>query len=684
MSVLSAPERSLTALADLERVDGRAKVEGSAAYAADVPAASMVYCHVVQSSIARGSLTRIDTDRAEALSGVLVVLTHDNAPRLVDIEDAEVFVLQTPAVAYRGQIVAAVVADTPETARLGADLIDVSYQVEPAAIAFGLDEPVQPQSAAEIDRALAAAPVRLDVHYATPPEHHVAMEPHAAAARWADGRLALQESTQGVHHTRDVLARLLDLPPDHVLVSSRFVGGAFGSKIEVHPHTVTAALAALALPGRTIRLVLTRQQCFALAGYRSPTRQRIRLGAATDGQLQVVAVDVAEQTSRTKEFAENCQGPAARMYASVKRHTSNRQSILDVPIPTWMRGPGCTPGMFALEAAMDELAIACAVDPVELRIHNEPLVDPESGKPFPQRRLVNCLRVGAERFGWEERDPTPRARRRSGWWIGTGVSSATYPHARIADNAARIRFQADGRYLVEIAAADIGTGSRTALAVLAADALGVPPSRVEVELGVSDLPEASVAGGSFGTTSWGAAVIAAARAFRAQHGTDPGPGAESQARGSAGDLADRSAHSFGAQFAEVRIREDTGEIRVTRLLGVFSVGRVVNARTARSQFVGGMTMGIGMALHEEGVWDSRYGLVVNHDLAGYHIPTCADVEEIEVVWLDEDDPDTGARGIRGVGEIGITGVAAAIANAAHHATGVRVRRLPLTVDDFLS
>lgn len=682
-TLVSAPARSLPALADLERVDGRAKVEGSADYTADVPDGSMAYCHVVQATIARGTVTHIDSRQAEALPGVLAVLTHANARRLVDIDDAGPVVLQSPAVGYRGQIVAAVVADTLETARRAAELVEIAYAVDEAELEFDLDEPVEPPGA-EVDQALAAAPVGLDAQYATPAEHHVAMEPHTTAARWTEGQLSVQDSTQGVHHVQEVLAKLFDLAPDAVTVSSRYIGGGFGSKIEVHPHTVTAVLAAYGLPGRTVRLALTRQQCFTLAGYRPPTRQRVRLGALPDGRLQAVAVDAVERSSRVKEFTENSQEPAARMYAAATRHTSNRLSLRDVPIPTWMRAPSSAAGLFGLESAVDELAVACGVDPIELRIRNEPTADPESGKPFAQRRLVDCLTLGAERFGWADRDPRPRSTLYDGWWVGTGVAAATYPHYRSGDNTARIRVDGDGRYLVEIAATDIGTGARTALTVLAADALRVPPERIEVRLGVSDLPEASLAGGSFGTVSWGAAVIAAAGVFRAEHGDDPTPGAESQARGSEGDLADRSAHSFGAQFAEVRIREDTGEIRVSRLLGVFSVGRIVNARTARSQFVGGMTMGIGMALHEHGVWDPRHGLVVNHDLAGYHIPTCADVEDVDALWLDEDDPDTGARGIRGVGEIGITGVAPAIANAAYHATGVRVRRLPLTLDDFLA
>jgi len=393
---------------------------------------------------------------------------------------------------------------------------------------------------------------------------------------------------------------------------------------------------------------------------------------------------VVEQTSRTKEFSEGSDGPARMMYAAPQRRTTNRPVVLDVPVPTWMRAPGRCPGMFGLEVAMDELAAACAVDPIALRVRNEPQVDPETGQPHAFRHLLDCLQLGAGRFGWDHRDPAPRARLQHGWWSGMGVASATYPAWREPDNVARIRFEADGTYVVQIAAAEIGTGSRTVLTQIAAEALGCPAQCVRMEIGDSDLPHATNAGGSFGTISWGAAIVAAAEAFRNQHGADPRPGAETEARAPEVNEDDRSRHSFGAQFAEVRINADTGEIRVSRMLGVFSVGRIINPVTARSQFIGGMTMGVGMALHEHGVMDPRFGTIVNHDFADYHIPTCADIEDIDAIWFEEPEAPPGVLGARGLGEIGIVGAAAAIANAAYHATGVRARNLPLTLDTFLS
>ncbi len=679
----------------LGRLDGVPKVRGTAAYAYEQPVPQPAYLHPVQATIAKGTVVRIDTGAAEALDGVLAVLTHLNAPRLVDTKDQEVFVLQSAAVGFRGQFIGAVVAESSEIARHAAGLVEVEYAPVPHDSDFGVGEHdyVSPEGApglprqvseAEIAAAVAAAPRVVDQTYTTPPEYNVPMEPHTSVAIW-DGRiLTMYESTQGVHGFRAGLAPLFDLEPDQVRVISPYVGGGFGSKIEVHAQAVLAAMAARELPGRAVKVALTRQQMFSLCGYRPPTIQHVRLGADLEGTLTALAVDVVEQSSRTKEFSEGSDGPARMMYAAPQRRTTNRPVVLDVPVPTWMRAPGRCPGMFGPEVAMDELAAACAVDPIALRVRNEPQVDPETGQPHAFRHLLDCLQLGAERFGWEHRDPAPRARLQDGWWRGMGVASATYPDWREPDNAARIRFGADGIYTVQIAAAEIGTGSRTALTQIAAEALGCPTQSVRMEIGDSGLPRASTAGGSVGTISWGAAIVAAAEAFRDQHGADPRPGAETEAQATEVVDDDKSRHSFGAQFAEVRIHADTGEIRVSRMLGVFSVGRVINPVTARSQFVGGMTMGIGMALHERGVMDPRFGTTVNHDFAEYHIPTCADIEDLDAIWLEEHDAPPGVAGARGLGEIGIVGAAAAIANAAYHATRVRVRNLPLTPDAFLS
>jgi xanthine dehydrogenase YagR molybdenum-binding subunit len=396
---------------------------------------------------------------------------------------------------------------------------------------------------------------------------------------------------------------------------------------------------------------------------------------------------VAEQTSTVKEFAEQSAVATRMMYAAGARHTAHRLAALDVPTPSWMRAPGECPGMYALESAMDELAVACGLDPIELRVRNEPLLDPDSGHPFSSRNLVACLRAGAERFGWAGRDPRPGVRRDGSWLVGTGVAAATYP-ARVTPASAAARMLRDGRYRVEINATDIGTGARTVLGQVAADALGVAADRVEMCVGDSTLPRAGVAGGSMGTASWGWAVHKACTQLRelaAAGVPEGGLAVEVETRADIKAQDDAWAkHAFGAHFAEVRVDRDTREVRVSRLLGVYAAGRIVNPTTARSQFLGGMTMGLGMALTEESTMDHRFGDYVNDDFSAYHVPACADVgTRIEAHWLDEDDPHVNPLGIKGVGEIGIVGTPAAIANAVWHATGVRVRDLPVRLDKLL-
>ncbi len=378
------------------------------------------------------------------------------------------------------------------------------------------------------------------------------------------------------------------------------------------------------------------------------------------------------------------------MYAAPHRRTTHRLARLDVPTPSWMRAPGETPGMYALESAMDELAIACGIDPIELRVRNDPEVDPESGHRFSSRNLVACLREGAERFGWSARDPRPAVRREGRWLVGTGVAASTYP-ARRQPSSARATYEPGGRYTVQIAAADIGTGARTALTQIAADALEVALEQVEVQIGDSSFPEAFLAGGSMGNSSWGGAVVKACRELRARM-EDEAPSrpeaplsieVDTKEEVAAATAEPLAKHGFGAQFAEARVDIDTGEVWIPRALGVFAVGRIINPKTARSQFIGGMTMGIGMALHEESLLDLEFGDYLNHDLAGYHVPTNADIEDIQAVWLDEDDPHVNPMGAKGIGEIGIVGTAAAVASAVHHATGIRVRDLPIRPDKLI-
>lgn len=680
----------------LARMDGAAKIMGTAPYAFEHRLQRVAYLHPVQATIARGRIRKIDTRAAESVAGVIAVITHETAPRLASAENPELWILQSDEVHFRGQFVAAVIAETLEAARQAADLVTVEYQAvaHDARLDADREDLYAPKNVnagyptdtdeGNAEAAFEAAAVRVDATYTTPMEHNNPMEPHTTVAVWDASNLVLYDSTQSVHSVRTTVAKTLGLKVEQVRVISPYVGGGFGSKGEPHAHNILAALAALRAPGRAVKLALTRQQMFCLAGYRTPTIQRFRLGATRDGRLTAIIHEVIELTSRFKEFAEQTAVPTRLMYACANRRTRHRLAALDVPKPSWMRAPGETPGMFAGEVAMDELAVACALDPIELRVRNEPERDPESGKPWGNRHLIECLREGARRFGWSTRDPRPRQRTEGSWLIGSGVASSTYPRYVLMGSRATIRV-GEGRYRVRIGAADLGTGTWTALTQVAADALQCPVEAVELEIGDTDLPHATVAGGSSGISSWGWAIVAAARELRRVHGPNPPAGAEASAQ-TPKEAEDKTfaQHSFGAQFAEVRVNAVTGEVRVSRMLGVFSAGRIVNPRLARSQLIGGMTMGLSMALHEESVLDERFGHVINHDFAGYHIATHADVADVDAIWLDEVDDRSTPMGSRGIGEIGIVGAAAAVANAVYHATGRRLRHLPLTPDKLLT
>lgn len=676
--------------ASLDRRDGPQKVTGTAPYAYEYRFDNPLYLFPVQSEVARGRVTRIDASAAEALPGVVAVLTHDNSPRLADTSDQELAVLQAGDVTFRGQYVAAAVAETLETARYAASLVRVSYDEEPHDVELRADRddlyapervnPGYPTDTVEgdFDQAFSSAAVKLDQTYMTPMEHNNPMEPHTTVALWDAGDLTLYEATQGPHWIRGTLAQVLGLDRDRVRIIAPYVGGGFGSKT-LHANTILAALAAQVVQGSPVKFALTRQQMFSGVGYRTPTIQRIRLGADQDGRLTAISHDVIEQTAKTKEFAEQAAVPTRMMYATKSRRTTHRLAALDVPVPSWMRAPGEAPGMFALESAMDEMAISCGVDPVEFRIRNEPEIDAETGLPYSSRNLVACLLEGARRFGWAGRDARPRARTEGRWHVGTGVASSTFPVVRFPGSVARISHVGNGRYVVEIGAADIGTGTWTALAQIAADALGAGVEDVDVRIGDTALPVASVEGGSSGITSWGTAIFEAARVFRDRHGYSPAEGDQAEAAAPDNPEADTYAmHAFGACFVEARVDADTGEVRIPQMTGVFAAGRIINPKAARSQIIGGMTMGLGMALHEESLVDARFGHVLNHDFASYHIPANADVGQFDIAWIDEEDTHVNPMGSKGIGEIGIVGAAAAIANAVYHATGIRVRDLPIS------
>ncbi|MDX3059104.1 xanthine dehydrogenase family protein molybdopterin-binding subunit [Streptomyces sp. NE06-03E] len=685
------------------RVEGRDKVTGAARYAGEIPFDGLAHGWLVLSTITRGRVLSVDADPVLGMPGVLTVLHHGNAPR-VDIDytgmlgmppDPTIAVFQHDRVPHAGWPVALVVAETSEQAREAAESLVVRYEEEAHDVTFPGERPDASTGPGpggpgatekgDLEAELAASAFVLDAEYSTPEEHHNSMEPHAVTALWDGGRLEVVDSNQGTVWVADELAKLFSLDPASVRVRSEHVGGGFGSK-GVRAHQVAAVMAATSL-SRPVRVVMTRRQMFSLAGYRSPTTQRVRLGADAEGRLRALEHRCLSRTSTVHEFIESGAGPARVMYDAPAHHTENRVVELDVPSPTFMRAPGEAPGSFALESAIDELAEQCGIDPIELRLRNEPEVGPVSGLPFSTRNLPACFREGARRFGWADRDPRPGVRREGRWLLGTGTAAASF-FAGAAPSTAAVTAEADGTFTVRINAADIGTGARTALTLVAADAFEVPTDRVRVRIGDSDFGPAMIAGGSMGTRSWAWAVTAAAGELRERlsrgDGIPPeGITVRSDTTEAVGALAQKERHSFGAQFAEVAVDVATGEVRVRRMLGVFAAGRIVNPLTARGQFTGGMIWGISMALHEEAVRDRNTGALYGADLAGYHVATNADVPLVEAEWVDDPDPDDPV-GIKGIGEIGIVGAAAAVANAVWHATGVRHRALPIRPDRVLT
>ncbi|MYS19539.1 xanthine dehydrogenase, molybdenum binding subunit apoprotein [Streptomyces sp. DvalAA-14] len=679
------------------RREGREKVTGAARYTAEHTPAGCAYAWPVPAAIASGRITAVHREAALAVPGALAVIAHDDAPRLRPAGDPELeLLLQHDRVPHRGWYVALAVADSLEAARESAAALRVEYAPEPHDVRLSADHPglYTPEQVSgghpavrergDFGARFAAAEVRVDTTFTLPALHNHPMEPHAATARWAGDRLVVHDSDQGATAVRDALAALFGLAAEQVTVLCGHAGGGFGARGIPRPPAVLAAMAALHT-GRPVKLVLPRRQSAAVTGYRPPTLQRVRIGADRKGRITALAHEVATQTSTVKEFVEHAAVPARVMYSSPHSRTAHRVVALDVPTPAWMRAPGEAPGMFALECAMDELAAAAGLDPVELRLRNEPATEPDTGRPFSSRHLAECLREGARRFGWPDRDPRPGVRRTGDLLLGTGVAAATYP-VLLSPSYATAAATADGRYQVRVAAAHIGAGARTVLAQIAAAALSAPADRVRLDIGDSGPPGGSAAGGCSGTASWGSAVHKACTALaglvREYGGQVPADGltAGGDTEREAAAASPYARHAFGAHFAEVQVDTVTGEVRVRRMLGMFAAGHVLNARTARAQFLGGMTTGLGMALLEGTTVDPAFGDWAERDLASYHVPTCADVTGLEAHWIDESDEDLNPMGSKGIGEIGVVGSAAAIANAVHHATGTRFRQLPLTPD----
>jgi xanthine dehydrogenase YagR molybdenum-binding subunit len=720
----------------LPRVDGVLKVRGKARFAAEVPFRNLAYAALTCSTIAKGRARSIDASDAKSAPGVLLVLTHENAPKLGDITifpqgaaGSSLTPLRDDNIHWNGQPLALVLAETQEQADHAAKLIRIQYEEQPASLSLSKDKAKEPKNIlgepstvaiGDAEASLAASKVRVDNVYRTPRQNHAAIELHALTCAWEGDGLTVHDTTQMVHLTQATLAKVFGLPPEKVRVLSPFVGGGFGNKM-VWDHYIFA-IAAAKMSGRPVRMVLSREGVFRVTGGRTLTEQRVALGANADGTLKaLIHTGVAGMTSHNN-CPEQFTFPAKHLYAAETFLLSQQIVELNMVANTFMRAPGESIGTFALESAIDELAYELKMDPIELRARLEPQKDPTSGLPFSERSIVEAYRRGAERFGWSKRNPVPRSQREGEWLIGYGVATATYPYYRMPGGVARIRLTSDGHAVVQMGSHEMGMGTATAQAQLAAELLALPVECVRFEYGDSSLPRGTVAGGSSQTATIAAAVTAARDKLIEQllHMAGPplaGLGAkdveprnqglaarndpsrfesyvamltragkdeiECEAPGpEPGENQKFSMHSYGAQFCEVRVNQVTGETRVARWLGSFDTGRMLNARTTASQFRGGIVMGIGLALTEETLFDERTGRIMNPSMAEYHVPVHLDVPRIDVMWNDIPDPQS-PSGVRGIGEIGITGAGAAVANAVFNATGRRIRDLPITPDKLL-
>ncbi|MHB1951480.1 MAG: xanthine dehydrogenase family protein molybdopterin-binding subunit [Acidiferrobacteraceae bacterium] len=727
---------------DSVRIDGHAKVTGEARYTGDFRFEAMAHAVVVSSTIARGRIQALDIRRAQSSPGVLAVLTHENAPALYPDEGAvggkpgeQMLPLSGPRIHYAGQPVAVVIAERVEQAEAAALRLDITYAVETPDMDLAtatarshpdmaIGEPLQ-SDRGDAPAALAASGVVVEAAYTTPYESHNPIETSASIAVWAGDRLTLYDSTQAIVATRNVVAHRLGLSAEQVTIRCPYVGGGFGCKGFVWHQPVLAALAAR-LTARPVRLVLSRAQMFTLVGHRPRTIQRIRLGADRNGQLQAIEHLTMSSTSQVDEFVETCGYATRLLYACPNVRIRHEIVALNTGTPGPMRAPGKASGLFALESAMDEMAVNLGIDPLELRVRNDAKRHPGDGRPWSGKHLLECYRRGAERFGWAERAPRPRSMRDGREWVGYGMATSMFPAYRSPAGAVA-RIASDGFVDIACATQDLGTGTYTIIAGEVAETLGIPRSHIRVHIGDSAYPPAPVSGGSQTAASVIPAVRLVAQRLRealteaATTGTAaPFPGCTAEkltlregriwrddpARAvSYGDVVARSGQavierraearndehakthafqSFGAQFVEVRVDAELGRARVTRAVGVFDCGRILNPVTARSQFMGGMIWGIGMALLERTVFDERHGRIVTDNLADYLVPVNADIPDIEVDFINEPDPFINAPGVRGVGEIGITGTAAAIANAVYHATGQRIRDLPITSERLLA
>ena len=729
---------------NLPRVDGPLKVSGKAMYTSDHNLPGMLYAVPVCATIANGTITAIDTAAAEKMPGVKAIYHRQNIGKIFRTQPSEGFSsvldekrppFEDDTVRYYGQYVAAVVALTYEQAMAAANRVKVSYKSEKPDVATHFDahemtdpEPKVDSKRGDPDAAFASAAVKVDETYSTPVETHNPIELHASVASWNGESFTLYETSQAVVNHREVLAQMLGVPNENVRVISRFLGSGFGGKLWPWPHSVLTAAASRNL-GRPVKLVVTRDMMFQNVGHRPRTQQRVRLGTTHEGKLVSLMQDSLNHTSILDDYSEGCSEATPYSYSTPNLRATSGLVRRNVGTPTSMRGPGAVPGLFATESAMDELAVKLNIDPVKLRLMNEPEKDEGLNLPFSSRHFVECLNTGAEKFGWSKRTPAVGSMKKDGLTLGWGVAGCSWIAERMGAEAAVV-LRDDGTVRVSSATQDIGTGTYTVLSQIVSETLGIPHDRIEVVLGDTNLPAGPISGGSWATASVIPAVLdAIANAQKmiltavASAKDTPlskqkpddltlangrivpknGPAsagvpfeeilksnnmraisAQGKSEGTFGDPNRKfSTHSFGAQFAEVTWEPETARLRVSRIVTVIDAGRILNPKPARNQIEGAVVMGVGMALFEETTYDPRYGVPINNNLADYVVATNADSPEIDVTFLDYPDLVLNKLGARGVGEIGLAGVAAAIASATYHATGVRVRDLPIRIEDLL-
>ena len=720
---------------EMRRVEGLAKVTGRAKYAAEFEMPNVAYGYFLLGSIAKGTITKMDVSAAGKSPGVLKVLSHLNVPDLLSVPDlgekpgAEEFkAFRSPEIVFNGQPVALVVADTFEQARDAAHLIKVEYDAGKFStdIRQHLDSSKAvnggkpPADRGDFAAAFKDAPVRLDHDYNIPIQHHNPIEPHGATAFWKDGRLTIFDKSQNVYQVRDQLSKWFKVAPENVDVISLFVGGAFGSCLNVNYYPPLAALAARETQ-RPVRLVLTRRQMFTGHGYRPDTWQNVKLAASRDGRLLGISQRVVVNTSTFADYLEDFVPVARTVYACPNVQTVYHNVATDMPTPAAMRAPGAVSNMFALECAMDELSYQLKIDPLQLRLINYAEKDPETGKPFSSKALRECYRMGAEKFGWKNRTPEPRSMRDGRLLVGWGTATGVWP-ALQQQASVKIVLKVDGTALVTSSTTDIGPGTYTVMTMIAAEHLGIDVDKVKFELGDSRHPKAPSQGGSWTTASVGSAIHGAAQNLKGKllkltsFSTEK-PEAVGMLSGKIFPLANPdlgesiaelmkankltelgesfestpsperekySCSAHGAQFVEVKVDPDLGTVKVTRVVEVTACGKIMNPKASHSQEIGGVIWGIGMALQEATEVDHRYGRMMNASLADYHVPVHADAHSIETIFVEEDDKIVNPLGVKGMGELGLVGIPAAIANAVYHATGIRVRDLPITPDKLIS